>query len=72
MRGERSYSDTVEERSPLLQHYAAYMNQQSPNGNAIDHHNRTLSRQANRTSRIPSLCMLALSSAAGTSPTSML
>jgi outer membrane biosynthesis protein TonB len=40
MRGERSYSDTVEERSPLLQHYAAYMNQQSPNGNAIDHHNQ--------------------------------
>jgi len=40
MRGERSYSSTMEERSPLIQHYAAYMNQQSPNGNAIDHHNQ--------------------------------
>ena len=31
----------MEERSPLLQHYATYMNQQSPpNGNAIDHHNQ--------------------------------
>jgi hypothetical protein len=40
MRGERSYSDTMEERSPLLQHYAAYMNQQSPSGNVIDHHNQ--------------------------------
>jgi len=30
----------MEERSPLIQHYAAYMNQQSPNGNAIDHHNQ--------------------------------
>jgi hypothetical protein len=40
MRGERSYSSTMEERSPLLQHYAAYMSQQSPNGNAIDHHNQ--------------------------------
>jgi hypothetical protein len=40
MRGERSYSSTMEERSPLLHHYAAYMSQQSPNGNAIDHHNQ--------------------------------
>jgi hypothetical protein len=40
MRGDRSYSSTMEERSPLLQHYAAYMSQQSPNGNAIDHHNQ--------------------------------
>jgi outer membrane biosynthesis protein TonB len=30
----------MEERSPLLQHYAAYMSQQSPNGNAVDHHNQ--------------------------------
>jgi len=30
----------MEERSPLIQHYAAYMNQQSPNGNAVDHHNQ--------------------------------
>jgi hypothetical protein len=30
----------MEERSPLLRHYAAYMSQQSPNGNAIDHHNQ--------------------------------
>ena len=41
MRGERSYSSTMEERSPLLQKYANYTNQQSPsNGNAIDHHNQ--------------------------------